>query len=179
MSYVVLANLRKMPGAIRSAVGGGVFGSLPSVGTRSSRLSSSGRLVIACGDQRPHAPKCRACLSGVPCNTSTARLRSVEAALCAADLRKRTGRRRLCPCRNALSTVGSRVSRDRNLASCKRTPITCYLFLLSYIHASLCRAISREVSARFLRRFRALRARGTRAPTGARLCLEGLHCSTR
>jgi len=78
--YVVLANLRKMPGVDHSAVGGGVFGSLPSGGTRSALLSVSGQLVIARGDQRPHAPKCRAYLPGVPCNTSTTRLRSVEAA---------------------------------------------------------------------------------------------------
>jgi hypothetical protein len=49
----------------------GVFGSLPSIGTRSPHLSATGRLVIAsqsaalCGEMPCRFP-------GVPCNTFTA-----------------------------------------------------------------------------------------------------------
>jgi len=70
--------------ALRMGMGGKVF-SGPSLrcGARSVRRSASRRLVIANGDQRPLAPKCRAALAA-PCghfaslvrSSSTARLPS-------------------------------------------------------------------------------------------------------
>ena len=50
-----------------------VSGSPPCEAARSVRLSASGRHVIAFGDQRPHAPKCRR-LSGRPSQRTAAPL---------------------------------------------------------------------------------------------------------
>jgi len=74
----------RMGGSLRMVMDGKVF-SDPSLrcGARSVRRSASRRLVIANGDQRPLAPKCRAALAA-PCghfaslvrSSSTARLPS-------------------------------------------------------------------------------------------------------
>ena len=66
--------------ALRMGMGGKVF-SGPSLrcGARSVRRSASRRLVIANGDQRPLAPKCRAALAA-PCGHFASLVRSSSTA---------------------------------------------------------------------------------------------------
>ena len=108
--WVRLISINAGRDSLRLARTGCVFGSLPSWGTRSAHLSAYRRLAIAKGNRRPHAPKCRALIPGIPCNTSSPRLlRSLSTAQSAAVCNVRSERQEL-------HTIGASVNRLRRFS---------------------------------------------------------------